>query len=64
MAIKNIIARGIGFSPGNIKFIITHGLNIGVAIVTDEIIPFTVYLNRTVNKDIYIKQTADYSMEF
>ena len=25
MAIKNIIARGIGFSPGSVKFIITHG---------------------------------------
>lgn len=25
MAIANIIARGIGFSPGSIKFIVTHG---------------------------------------
>lgn len=30
MAIKNIIARGIGFSPGSVKFIPTHGFASGV----------------------------------
>lgn len=30
MAIKDIIARGIGFSPGSIKFIVTHGFISGV----------------------------------
>lgn len=25
MAIKNIIARGVGFTPGSVEFIVTHG---------------------------------------
>ncbi len=29
MATGNLIARGIGFSPGSVKFIVTHGLDIG-----------------------------------
>lgn len=32
MAISNIIARGIGFSPGGVKFIVTHGLSLGAAV--------------------------------
>ena len=28
MAVANIIARGIGFSPGSVKFIVTHGFSI------------------------------------
>ena len=31
MAIKNIIAKGIGFTPGSVKFIPTHGFSIGAA---------------------------------
>lgn len=31
MAIKNIIAMGIGFSPGSVKFIPTLGFSIGAA---------------------------------
>jgi len=31
MAIKNIIAKGIGFSPGSVKFIPTHGFIAGAA---------------------------------
>lgn len=31
MAIKNIIAGGIGFSPGSISFIPTLGFSIGIA---------------------------------
>lgn len=34
MAIENIIARGIGFSPGSTKFIPTHGFSIGIAALT------------------------------
>lgn len=34
MAIKNIIAHGIGFSPGSIKFVITLGFTIALADVT------------------------------
>ena len=26
MAIKDIIGRGIGFTPASVKFIVTHGL--------------------------------------
>ena len=29
MAIKNLIARGVGFSPGSVKFIPTLGFGIG-----------------------------------
>lgn len=32
MAIKDIIARGIGFSPASVKFIVTHGFGAGVAV--------------------------------
>lgn len=31
MAIKNIIANGIGFAAGSVKWIVTHGLSIGAA---------------------------------
>lgn len=30
MAVANIVARGIGFSPGSVKFIVTHGFSIAV----------------------------------
>ncbi len=30
MAIKDIIARGIGFTPGSVKFIVTHGFGGGL----------------------------------
>lgn len=32
MATKDIIAAGIGFSPGSVKYIVTRGLSIGVSI--------------------------------
>ena len=35
MATKNIIAKGIGFSPGSIKFIPTHGFSIGSVVVPE-----------------------------
>ena len=31
MAIKDIIAKGIGFTPGSAKWIVTHGFSIGTA---------------------------------
>ncbi len=31
MAIENIIASGIGFSPGKVEYIITRGFDIGSA---------------------------------
>lgn len=31
MAIKNIVAKGIGFAPGTVKWIVTHGFSIGEA---------------------------------
>ena len=33
MAIKNIIANGIGFSPGSVKYIPTHGFTVGAAVL-------------------------------
>ncbi len=33
MAIKNIIARGIGFSPGAVEFIVTHGFIAGAVVI-------------------------------
>ena len=35
MAVKDIIARGIGFSPGSIKFIVTHGFASAAIDLTD-----------------------------
>ncbi|GAG15576.1 unnamed protein product, partial [marine sediment metagenome] len=34
MAIKNLIAGGVGFNPGSVKFIPTLGFSIGSAVVT------------------------------
>lgn len=34
MAIKNLIAKGIGFNPGSISFIPTHGFESGAAIAS------------------------------
>ena len=31
--IKDLIARGIGFTPGGPKYIVTHGLDLGDAVV-------------------------------
>jgi hypothetical protein len=31
--IKDLIARGIGFSPGSVKYVPTHGLSQGAVIV-------------------------------
>lgn len=36
MAIKNVITLGIGASPGNIKFFLLLGLDIGVVIISAE----------------------------
>ena len=33
MPIKDIIARGIGFAPGSVQYIVTHGFGIGAAII-------------------------------
>lgn len=33
--IKFLIARGIGFSPGSVKYIVTHGLGIAAAVVAE-----------------------------
>jgi hypothetical protein len=35
MAIKNIIAKGIGFSPGSVKFIPTHGFDTTGVVIFD-----------------------------
>lgn len=32
MAIKDIIARGIGFNPGSVRFIVTHGFAAAAAV--------------------------------
>jgi hypothetical protein len=37
MAIANIIARGIGFNPGSVSFIPTHGFGIGEAALPPRI---------------------------
>lgn len=40
MAIKNIVAQGIGFNPGSIKFIVTHGFI--AAVLANPVIDFSV----------------------
>lgn len=36
MAIKNLIARGVGFAPGSISYIPTLGFSIGAAVVITD----------------------------
>lgn len=48
MAIKDLIARGIGFTPGSVKFIVTHGLSIGLG----PSITSTVSLNNPVDAQL------------
>ena len=31
--IRDLIARGIGFTPASVRFIPTHGLGVGIAVV-------------------------------
>lgn len=53
MAIKNLIGRGIGFLPGSVKFIVTHGLSIGevAAVSPNRHVPKVVHNpNRTIQK--------------
>lgn len=33
MSIKNIICRGIGFSPGSVKFMPTFGFSVGATVI-------------------------------
>ena len=46
--IKHLLTRGIGFSPGSVKFIVTGGLEIGVAAVA---IPANRYVPKVVQTD-------------
>ena len=52
MAIKNIINRGIGFSPGKIGYVITHGFgdvnNIVLSLSTIAM-PISVLLRSVIN---------------
>ena len=66
MAVKNIIAKGIGFLPGSVRYIVTHGFEIRDAAIeffgAIKITPVeNVFLsvnpepvNLTVNPDIVI----------
>jgi len=38
MAIKDIIAKGVGFTPGGIKFMATHGFAIGEEVVGTTVV--------------------------
>lgn len=38
MAIKDIVARGIGFSPGSVEYIVTHGLTAGEEATIDIVV--------------------------
>ena len=60
MAIKNIIAEGIGFSPGSIKFIITGGFTIGVGITWTTIGVPAVYENSptAIGLEVFMRQTT------
>lgn len=67
MAVKNIIAKGIGYLPGSVKYLVTHGFELGAAPLeffgAIKITPFeSVFLsvspepvNLTVNPDISIE---------
>lgn len=59
MAIKDLIGAGIGFNPGSLKFIITRGLSIGVAVITppNPFIPLSVH-STAYSKSVHRTQTA------
>ena len=65
MAIKDLIARGIGFSPGSIKYIVTLGLDIGAAVIAetmtftvyiDQVVPITSHIDQVRAKTVYVDQ--------
>ena len=41
MAIKNVVTLGVGCSPGNIKYFLTLGLDIGAEIAVTGIVDLT-----------------------
>lgn len=43
MAIKNLIARGVGFTPGSISYIPTLGFSIGTAVVIHAPLKYTTF---------------------
>lgn len=49
MAIKNIIAKGVGFSPGDTHFIVTHGFTAGAAPVPGVVTHSANWLSPTVS---------------
>ena len=56
MAIKNIIAKGIGFSPSTIKWIVTHGFGSAVANFPVEYALFV----KAEDTTIYIPEKKNY----
>lgn len=58
MAIKNIIAGGIGFSPGSVKFIPTRGFVSGESIV-DPIVDAGQYARMGFSETTYNRLGAD-----
>ena len=57
MAIKDIIARGVGFNPGSTRFIVTHGLELGPA--AEVVFPEEVVLGRSARKKITYSGTRE-----
>ena len=55
MAIKNLVTLGIGCSPGNIKYFLTLGLDIGAAVT--GVVDLTLR-PRTVNLTLKPRTTA------
>ncbi len=47
MSVAPLIARGVGFSPGSVKFMPTLGLGVGAAVPTISIVPSSVHASQT-----------------
>jgi hypothetical protein len=47
VAIKNVIAKGIGFGPGSSSYIVTHGFSSGVAPAPGFVYTYTDYIARS-----------------
>jgi len=58
MAIKNIIAGGIGFSPGSVKFIPTRGFISG-EVVADPAVDSDQYARVAFSETVYNRMGAD-----
>jgi hypothetical protein len=64
MAIKDIIAPGIGFSPGSVEYIVTRGFDIGAVVIVNYIVDdeFDVEIVRSESFNLTINRTDAFNL--